>query len=176
MPATIRLLSCRGQAGLKDQPMSLSPSRPILMVDPRPHPALPGADWADQYGIEVRGSLSPREALNEMLARSPGWIAGLLSLRNQIVSPLGLKGARLQVGEGGFPVVAEGPEELILGLNDRHLDFRLVLNTRPAGHGCTFVSLATLVAPHNLGGRTYLAAILPFHRLIVSQMLSTLYR
>lgn len=146
------------------------------MGDPRPHPALPGAGWADQYGIGIRGRLSPREALDEMLDRSPRWISDLLALRNQIVRPVGLKGARLQVGEGGFPVVSEGPEELVFGLNDRHLDFRLVLNTRPAGHGCTFVSLATLVAPHNLGGRAYLATILPFHRLIVSQMLSTLYR
>lgn len=176
MAATIRLLSGLGGFGLKTCIMSSFPSRPVLMADPRPHPALPTADWADQYGLSVRGSLSPREALNEMLARSPAWIASLLTLRNQIVSPLGLKGPRLQVGEGGFPVISEGPEDIVLGLNDRHLDFRLVLNTRPAGHGCTFVSLATLVARRNLGGRAYLAAILPFHRLIVSRMLSTLYR
>jgi hypothetical protein len=100
-----------------------------------------------------------------MLARAPRWIEMLLALRNFLVAPLGLKtsapdepGARDIIGI--FPVVRQTPDRLVAGLNDKHLDFRLVVDVA-----------TTLVLTHNLLGRTYLAIIRPFHRLVVPAML-----
>jgi hypothetical protein len=57
-------------------------------------------------------------------------------------------------------VVAFGKDELVTGRNDKHLDFRVSV-IREAGKRVVF---STAVMTHNTFGRTYLAAILPFHR------------
>jgi len=66
--------------------------------------------------------------------------------------------------------LSETPRRLVAGFNDRHLDFRVVVDVALAGSGQQ-VTLATLVLTHNLLGRAYLAVILPFHRLIARVML-----
>jgi hypothetical protein len=71
---------------------------------------------------------------------------------------------------GIFPVVSETPHRLVAGFNDKHLDFRVVVDVAPSNHG-QYVTATTLVLTHNLLGRTYLAIILPFHRLIARTML-----
>ena len=68
-----------------------------------------------------------------MMARAPRWVDALVMLRNIIVAPFGLKTS----GEdrraprdiiGIFPVVSETPERLVAGFNDKHLDFRVVVD------------------------------------------------
>jgi hypothetical protein len=59
---------------------------------------------------------------------------------------------------------------LVAGFNDKHLDFRVVVDVAAAGPGQS-VTATTLVMTHNLFGRCYLAIILPFHRLIARAML-----
>ena len=136
---------------------------------------LAGAQFVDAYSIAIEGSaLDARQATEKMLARAPRWIEVLLALRNFLVAPLGLKtsapkepGARDIIGM--FPVVGETPDRLA-GFNDKHLDFRLVVDVASAGH-TQRITATTLVLTHNLLGRTYLAIIRPFHRLVVPAML-----
>ena len=109
------------------------------------------------------------------MARQPRWAEALLSLRNVLVAPLGLKtsGASPTAPRdmiGIFPVVSEAPDRLIAGFNDRHLDFRIVVDVTPPGD-VRQVTATTLVKTHNWLGRTYLAIIMPFHRLIVPALL-----
>lgn len=113
-------------------------------------------DFLDCYS--VASALSPRQAADRGLAL-PGWAAALLRLRNTLVRPFGLK-----TGEPDRPIFAtchESETELILGTDDKHLDFRIGL-VREAGR----IYMATWVHPHNLWGRTYLAMVMPFHILI----------
>jgi hypothetical protein len=66
--------------------------------------------------------------------------------------------------------VSETPDRLVAGFNDRHLDFRVVIDV--AGSGTLRnVTATTLVLTHNWLGRTYLAIIRPFHRLILRAMM-----
>jgi hypothetical protein len=77
---------------------------------------------------------------------------------------------------GGFPVVSASDDRVVLGFDDRHLDFRIVIDVmadRPSGQT---LSVMTLVHRNNLLGRLYLAAVLPFHKLIVRRMLSGIGR
>jgi hypothetical protein len=67
-------------------------------------------------------------------------------------------------------VLSESSNRLVAGFNDKHLDFRVVVDVASSGHGQR-VTATTLVLTHNLLGRVYLAIILPFHRLIVRTML-----
>lgn len=117
-------------------------------------------DFIDCYA--VASSLGPREAALRGLAL-PRWAASLLSLRNAIVRPFGLK-TEADPGlpsVGLFPIRKDDPQEFILGLDDRHLDFRITV-FREAGR----LYLSTWVRPHNIWGRAYLALVMPAHRII----------
>jgi hypothetical protein len=136
---------------------------------------LPGAQFIDAFSIAMDDALDARHAAERMLERSPRWIEALMALRNRLVAPFGLKTpARRKPADtntiGAFPVVSESPDRVVAGFNDKHLDFRLVVDV-VAGAGGHRVIATTLVLTHNLLGRTYLAIILPFHRLIVPSML-----
>jgi hypothetical protein len=137
---------------------------------------LAGAQFADAFRVEVEDrDLDARRAAERMMARQPRWAEALVSLRNLLVAPLGLKtsGAGLVPPRdmiGIFPVVSQTPGRIIAGFNDRHLDFRVVIDVTPAG-GVRQVTATTLVKTHNWLGRTYLAIIMPFHRLIVPALL-----
>jgi hypothetical protein len=137
---------------------------------------LAGAQFGDAFRITVDGTaLDARRAAEKMLARGPRWIESLLALRNRMVAPFGLKtpvpGETKPIDNIGiFPVISETPDRLVAGLNDKHLDFRIVVDVATSGHGQR-VTATTLVLTHNLLGRVYLATIMPFHRLIVRAML-----
>jgi hypothetical protein len=137
---------------------------------------LAGAQFADAFRVEIGDrNLDARQAAERMLARQPRWAEALLSLRNFLVAPLGLRtsGAGLVPTRdmiGIFPVVSQTPDRLIAGFNDHHLDFRVVIDVTGPGN-VRQVTATTLVKTHNLFGRTYLAIITPFHRLIVPALL-----
>lgn len=143
------------------------------LVDPAA--LLAGAQFMDAYRLELENTaLDARQAAERMMARAPRWVDALLVLRNIIVAPFGLKtsGGERAPREiiGIFPVVSETPERLVAGFNDRHLDFRVVVNVATAGRRQS-VTATTLVLTHNWLGRTYLKVIMPFHRLVVRAML-----
>jgi hypothetical protein len=137
---------------------------------------LAGAQFADAYRIAVEATaLDARKAAERMFARAPRWIEALIALRNMIVAPFGLKksgkGERAPGGlVGMFPVLSETPQRLVAGFDDRHLDFRVVVDVATEGGGQQ-ITTTTLVLTHNQLGRCYLAIILPFHRLVVRAMM-----
>jgi len=143
-----------------------------------PHPALPGADWGDCF--EVRGlsaGLTAEAAARRAFETMPRWAGRLMALRNLLVKPLGLKGDPEAASAGTarigmFPVILSTPTQSVMGFDDRHLDFRIVVETETLPDRQTSVRMMTLVKRHNLLGRFYLAAIMPFHKLIVANTLS----
>ena len=149
-------------------------SRPVSL----PHPLLPAADWADRFtlGLPV-GNLTAREAARLALEHPPGWVRGLMMMRNALVAPFGLRGAAEKVKTsdmeiGGFPVISVSDDRVVLGFDDRHLDFRIVIDVRQDRPSGQTLSVMTLVHRNNLFGRLYLATVMPFHKLIVRRMLS----
>lgn len=140
---------------------------------------LTGAQFGDSFAIVVSGALTARAAAEKMFNRRRGWQSTLLKMRDAAVKPFGLQttdvkrpGMRMI---GIFPLISETPARLVAGFDDKHLDFRVIVDVvaEPAG---TRVVATTLVLKHNLLGQVYLAAILPFHRLIVRSMLNGLAR
>ena len=137
---------------------------------------LAGAQFIDAFRVDIgTAAVNAREACTRMVANEPGWISALVRLRNILVTPFGLK----KSGEGApapggliglFPVLSETPERLIAGFNDFHLDFRIVVDV--AGDAASReVTLTTLVKTNNLLGRTYLAIITPFHKVVARSMI-----
>jgi hypothetical protein len=97
-----------------------------------------------------------------------------MRVRDGIMSPFGVKTAaqaRVAGSIGMFPVLSETPSRLVAGFDDRHLDFRVVVDLAPAGAGSR-ITVTTVVLTHKPLGRAYLRAIEPFHRLVVHSMLS----
>ena len=141
---------------------------------------LPSADFCDAFAIDVPDpALDAPEAARRAFARQPRWITVLLALRNAVVSPLGLKtGADHNLPKqqrfGIFPILSSSPQRVVLGFDDRHLDFRIVIDVVARGDSLRRAIATTLVRRHNVFGRAYLAAVLPFHKVIVPATLSRL--
>ena len=130
------------------------------------HERVAARDFLDCYAVAA--DLPPRRAA-EVITDFPGWARLLLLLRKVLTAPFGLSndGPAAADKVGIFPVETETGRELIAGFNDRHLDFRVAVVSRDGR-----VFLATWVHPHNLAGRLYLKAILPFHILIARDALA----
>ena len=125
---------------------------------------LPGADFADAYARDLDESIDAPEAARRVFSGIPAWARALLALRNGLMAPFGLKtsGDSDRPHLGMFPVVLSTPARVVLGFDDRHLDFRIVVDVTPQR-----VTITTLVRRHGWFGRLYLAAVMPFHKLIV---------
>ncbi len=123
---------------------------------------LPGHQFADAYKVVAPRGMDAIEATRLAFAHGPAWIRTLMALRNRLGRMVGLKPALPE----GFPVVSESPSQVVLGFDDRHLDFRIVVDVARGN-----ATVTTLVRWHNRWGRAYLAAIMPFHRVIAARMI-----
>lgn len=136
----------------------------------------PGAFLADAYAIDLPPDAT-QDALtlaHFSLTHQAPWVGWLMGMRDAIVARFGLKTARaLQADTAGtarigiFRVYETLPGEVVLGEDDRHLDFRLSMQ-RSADQ----LVAVTVVHCHNLLGRSYIRVIAPFHRMVVRSMLN----
>lgn len=134
------------------------------------HRRIESADFIDCYCVS--SCLTPRKAA-EIITSFPSWANMLLRLRGFVTAPFGLSndGPDAEDKLGAFPVESETDYELIAGFNDRHLNFRVSVISND---GCVY--LATWVHPHNIGGKLYLRAIMPFHIIIARNALKRVHK
>ena len=137
---------------------------------------------ADAYAVRLpEGATHDPEALARfMFTTQAPWIARLMWLRDRIVAMFGIKTSTqlLQAARtpgavrrvSFFRIYAQDAHEILLGEDDRHLDFRVSVRCEPAD-GATQVIATTVVQCHNLLGRLYLLVIAPFHRMVVRSTL-----
>lgn len=153
---------------------------PVEIAFAIPQSILPGAQFGDAYQVTVEGqNLDPLEAARRAVYGAPSWINLLLRLRTIMVMPPRLKPGADPARDkatadniGIFPIIDRKPERLNLGMNDMHLDFRLLVDVTDIGGGRQAVTASTVVKTHNTLGRIYLAIVKPFHRAIVPAMLA----
>jgi Protein of unknown function (DUF2867) len=156
--------------------------KPVAVPATHTDSLLPGAQFADAFALTLPGhGLDALTAAQRAFGASPGWIRWLLKARNILVAPFGLKTGGMKITTspstiGIFPVLAQSQDQIVMGLNDRHLDFRLRVDVSAIGADQQSVTATTAVKTHNLLGRAYLATILPFHRIIVRAMLAQIAR
>ncbi|MBV8324934.1 DUF2867 domain-containing protein [Chryseobacterium sp.] len=120
----------------------------------------------------------------------PKWGKKMFAFRNKVVGLLGLKTGSetdqlkdaehftCEVGErvGLFKVFDKTENEIILGEDDKHLDFRISLlfnghQNLPDHHSLT---ISTTVKYHNWLGVLYFLPVRPFHKLIVPALLKNI--
>lgn len=140
------------------------------------------ADFADAFAFVVDDpNIDAMVAAERAMATPPRWVSLLMLLRDLIVTPLGLR-TRSDIALtrtmriGAFPVLSRAPDRVVLGFDDKHLDFRVVIDVAALGEHRRKVTATTLVRTHNWLGRTYLAIVTPFHRLVVPGVMMQIER
>jgi len=142
-------------------------------------------DLADAFAIRL-----PKDAITdpELLARflfsqQAPWVAGLMRIRDTLVAGFGLKtsgqlrspaASRSDKRISIFKIYEKGTHEILLGEDDKHLDFRVSVmhQTRTVStESAPYLVVSTVVHCHNLLGRTYIRVIAPFHRLVVQSFM-----
>jgi hypothetical protein len=173
-------MSARFKTGAANRPRVLDMDPLQTLLD---HP------FHDQHATPCPLGASGQPAHGEALLRafagaSPAWVDGLMALRNRVVSRLGLKTGPmspaaadpatldLRVGQtlGLFRILHTAPGCAVIGENDRHLDFRIVIQHQAPADGPARLVVGTGVRPHNLLGWAYLAAVWPAHWVISKVM------
>ncbi|WP_332741183.1 DUF2867 domain-containing protein [Hydrogenophaga sp.] len=146
--------------------------------------AYASVNLADAYSIELPAgtSTNPELLARFIFAHQAPWISGLMAVRDAVVAGFGLKTAKhlasleAESGTGRlgiFKIYSTSPTEVVLGEDDKHLDFRLsVLCSGPSSPGAKHhLILSTVVHCNNRLGRLYISLIAPFHRLVVQSSL-----
>ncbi len=146
-------------------------------------------DYIDSYEttINTNKKLTTTDiakAFHKSSANRPKWIRRLMKIRNAITSLFGLKDTQIdntainnqtvEIGEklGMFEIFDKLDNELILGKNDKHLNFRIsVMTDYNQVSNETKLTLSTVVKYNNFFGKLYLIPVKPFHKLIVPVML-----
>lgn len=164
-----------------------------------PHSAIAQAyattHFADAYAVLLppEVNLGPEQLARCIMLNKPPWVAALMKLRDGLVARLGLKTASDLTASGAsgavqrvgiFRIYSANATEIVLGEDDKHLNFRL--SVLCSNHGTEqpqpqplpqlepqprLVTVSTVVHCHNALGRAYIFAIAPFHRAIVQASL-----
>jgi Protein of unknown function (DUF2867) len=138
----------------------------------------------DAYTISLPADVvtDPEVLARFMFESQPGWAEKLMQLRDVAVSAFGLKTAKQLTTPSTnaaerriaiFRIYESTAQEVFLGEDDSHLNFRISAQIRSATHTSTpqFI-VSTVVSCNNLLGRTYITLIAPFHRAIVKAAMS----
>ena len=142
-----------------------------------------GAFLADAFAIRLPAGAThdPLALARFALERPAPWVDRLMKVRDGVVSFFGLKTAKALRADtstrtprvGIFRIYETHADEVVLGEDDRHLDFRVSVlrgTSAMAGEVDELVAV-TVVHCHNLLGRNYIRLIAPFHRMVVRSAL-----
>jgi hypothetical protein len=126
-------------------------------------------DYCDSYRI-VKSTNDSIEEIADEIFKLPGWVNWLLKIRDFITGIFGLKSSK-EINKGqkiNFPIIEKRENEIILGENDKHLDFRVSIL---ADRVNSFIYVTTIVHYNNFWGRAYFLPVKPFHKLIVKSII-----
>jgi len=147
-------------------------------------------DFLDCYSVSLKGRADLQESdmrvlANHILNADIRWMRALLTMRDRLTGLLGMKATdelaleqshlplnQREVGDRleFFKIYMVADNEIILGEDDWHQDFRLSVFRKTGSTPRVYAS--TCCKRHNLAGHAYLALILPFHKLIARSVLN----
>ncbi|CTQ52919.1 hypothetical protein LP7551_01439 [Roseibium album] len=146
-------------------------------------------DFMDTFSVSMKGrddlmTADIRVLADHILNADVTWMNALLRARDHVVKPLGLKTTDDLLQEqsdlpfadrlpgdrvGFFKIYRVDENEILLGEDDWHQDFRLSIFRETGDSPRVYAS--TCCKRHNLFGYIYLALILPIHKKIASTVL-----
>ncbi|MDH6250745.1 hypothetical protein M2347_000472 [Chryseobacterium sp. H1D6B] len=144
-------------------------------------------DYADSFEKEFvsrENHINSSELGKLFFSSGSGWIKKLFSFRNKIVKVFGLKTpedqekkeVKYEPGDqiGLFKVINKTNNEIIIGEDDKHLNFQvsLLLDNEDSRNHKRKLTITTIVKYNNWWGKLYFFPVKPFHKLIVPSMLN----
>ena len=147
--------------------------------------SLPRLDFADAFKCQLPEDQPQNidSVTRAIFLTMPQWVAQLLELRNVIVRPFGLKTSidavpsnsqeELQPGTavGAFEILDRRQnEEIMLGEDDKHLDYRVSIQLERKEKRC-WVVVSTVVKFNNWLGQAYFVPVRPVHKIVVPAMM-----
>jgi len=140
-------------------------------------------DYLDVYQIRKQTNESV-DSITTQIFSLPRWVNGLLKIRNSIVGKLGLKtgnkkdtNVEVYYPTGSkavfFTVIDRNDQEIVMGENDKHLNFRTSVYIDKNGLNSD-IYLSTLVHYNNFWGKLYFLPVKPFHKLIIKSLMQKL--
>lgn len=135
------------------------PDTPLLAT------ALRRIDFADAQAVVARPGMptDPQVWADALFRDPPRVVVAALGLREALVGLVGIA----RGGGSSFDTVARRADEVLLGTDERHLDFRASVLREPDR-----VVLSTVVTLHNARGRAYFGLVRLVHPVIVRAMLA----
>jgi hypothetical protein len=139
-----------------------------------------GADLLDSFAVMLPAHYdgSVRDIGHAVFGQAEPWVRVLLSARDRIVAWFGVRTSdEMRASRPDrdhiefFEILAEDATEIVVGEDDKHLSFRLSLLIQREGQVGRRLIATTAVRCHNRLGSFYLAAIRPFHRLVIRSRL-----
>ncbi|MGN6493299.1 MAG: DUF2867 domain-containing protein [Agriterribacter sp.] len=145
--------------------------------------------YTDSYQsgfVSSQNNIGPTDIGKAFFSGGPKWVEHLFSVRNKIVKLFGLKtpgnnvieqkdNFKCDAGEqlGLFKVFNKTHNEVVIGEDDKHLNFRvsLLLDRSPNATGKMSLTITTTVQFNNWLGRVYFFPVKLFHKLIVPSIL-----
>ena len=165
------------------------PKNSILTIDQKKY------DYVDSFeGIytDKDNNISSDIVGKAFFTSAPTWVSNLLELRNKIVGIFGLKTSgqannratllknfKCEPNErlGLFKVFDRTENEVVLGEDDKHLNFRVsLLKSKIIGTNQNKLTITTTVEFKNWYGKLYFLPVKPFHSFIVPTMLKGIIR
>jgi hypothetical protein len=158
-----------------------APSGTVLSRD-----LIRNSDFHDCWRAPLaRQDLSMVELFFALFGHTPLWMKLLLIVRNAAARLVGLESPTVReimrpkvrraygVGEkiGPWPIYFMADDEIVVGRDNKHMDFRLSLLRARDGRAADVV-VSTVCTVHNVFGKIYLFFIIPFHRAGVRSLLS----
>ncbi|MDI6401420.1 DUF2867 domain-containing protein [Balneolaceae bacterium ANBcel3] len=150
-------------------------------------------DYVDSYQSQVTDkeqALDINRLLVLFLTSGPRYADVLLTLRDRVVNVFGLKTSihlrdeevenerpKYEIGEraGMFRICDLCDHEMILGENDKHLNFRVSLLMEPGEQALDKkVAITTAVTFNNFFGKLYFFPVKPIHRILVKSTLKNM--
>ena len=144
-------------------------------------------DYIDAYSCRFHTDkqLKIEEVVLAFFKSAPEWLHKLFDFRDRMVSRLGIKTVnrkerdrllrefKVEPGQalGLFTVIKKTGNEVLMGENDKHLNFRVAVQLHQQESGKSEIIFMTAVQVHNRLGRYYFMLIKPFHHLVVKVML-----
>jgi hypothetical protein len=146
-------------------------------------------DYVDCYQLtvlDVNNIITPYFLGKSFFTSAPKWVQNLFEFREKFARFIGLKTAdekedrlkvldnfNCEVGQqlGLFKVFEKTEHEVILGQDDKHLDFRISIFVEELNDQQKTITLSTTVKFNNVFGKLYFFPVKPFHKLIVPSMM-----
>ena len=129
--------------------------------------SLDRVDFSDAFAAPLPAGADPdpQAWVDRVFHSPPAWVGAAMRARNVVASRFGLEAPSST--RRGFPVLAREEREILLGMDDKHLDFRVSVRVE-AGT----LTVATRVRLRNRLGRVYFAPVSRVHPFVVRAMMA----